>query len=205
MLLLFTDIILIIYLCSIFLSRVSQLHFEKERLDFPADNCRNAEQVLARFAERVSPVEDVAFVCRFCENYFSTQLLTAKNHKPVVMLRAPYKWAEERFVQFAGRDVLSLSVTALLAHFFPLAVLYDAPQLTEHLNRKVGPSSLGILTRGMFSWFPGHANSQRFYDAPSITVYRDFAEFLWCPDYVNYRDFTVLEYTNLQKLIRLNV
>jgi len=60
------------------------------------DFCRSPEKVLARFAERVSPVGDLAFVCSFGalsnflstipENYLSTHQLKTENHKPAVML-----------------------------------------------------------------------------------------------------------------------
>ena len=30
---------------------------------------------------------------------------------------------------------------------------------------------------------------QKFYGAPTMSIYRDFAEMLWCPDYVNLQKF----------------
>ena len=51
-------------------------------------------------------------------------------------------------------------------------------------------------------WSPDYVNLQRFYGAPTMSIYREFAEILLRPDYVNlqrfygaptmsiYRDFT---------------
>ena len=62
-------------------------------------------------------------------------------------------------------------------------------------------------------WCPNYVNLQRFYGAPTMSIYRDFAEILSCPDYVNlqrfygalttsiYRDFMVprlCKFTELQ-------
>jgi len=56
-------------------------------------------------------------------------------------------------------------------------------------------------------WCPEYVNLQRFYGAPSMSIYRDFM----VPEYVNlqrfygapsmsiYRDFMVPEYVNLQR------
>ena len=34
-------------------------------------------------------------------------------------------------------------------------------------------------------WYPEYVNLQTFYGALSMSIYRDFAEILWCPEYVN--------------------
>ena len=38
-------------------------------------------------------------------------------------------------------------------------------------------------------WCSDYVNLQRFHGAPTMSIYRDFAEILWCPDYVNLQRF----------------
>jgi len=74
MLLLFTDIIFIIF------NHLSARFFFGDCRSFPSDKnaliCRSIPscRVLAPFAQGVSPVDDLAFLCRFGKNYFWTHL-----------------------------------------------------------------------------------------------------------------------------------
>ena len=38
-------------------------------------------------------------------------------------------------------------------------------------------------------WCPDYVNLQRFHGAPTMSIYRDFAEIPCCPDYVNLQRF----------------
>ena len=60
----------------------------------------------------------------------------------------------------------------------------------EILHRSYGAPTMSIYRDfAEIIWCPDYVNLQRFYGAPNMSIYRDFAEISWCPDYVNLQRF----------------
>ena len=122
------------------------------------------------------------------KNTFEGALIQKKGVKSKLTLRHVYDVCQFTEILWCPGRLCQIINTDLMVP--RLCQFYTCRDVAEILWRGYGAPTMSVdRDFAEILWCPDYVNLQRFHGAPTMSIYRDFAEISCCPDYVNLQRF----------------